>query len=594
MNTGNDLEETQAWSTDDQLALGPPVSPPSLTSSLRFTFGALRGQKTPVTLQWADDGRNHAEVNVHSIPDRAKFAKSSAEMAARRGLELDQHVIIERLVEHSLQRVESARPVTEPTASDRPKIGNHAAGAALRVDEIDAQLAAIAPDWPKRVGEHLFVRDRQGGPEYLDTVTALFSWLDERAATDWAEGPTMISQGRYLSHLIRVAERFDGIEIMPHEPPIPNLYYMTPDLPSPSESTGSLDRFVEFFCPETELDRQLIKALIMTPSWGGPNGGRPAFLITSPEGAKQKGTGRGKSTLVQRVAELHGGAVTVDHGTSIEALKTRLLSPAAATRRILMLDNIKTHKLSWGDLEGLITDDMISGRENYVGEGRRPNTFTTVLTLNGARLSTDFSRRVVTILMGKPIARSSWEAEVAQFLTERRWHILSDIRAILASPAPALSSRLDFAPWESAVLAHLHKPEECQQLILDRRSKIDADLDERASFIATFVQRLTDRGHDPEVDVVAVDKAEVAAWLSQSTRERFTTANATSYIKLLSIEQLTERHARHADQWVWRGERAVATEPTRINPPRVDSREFAASRSDPGLGYRLRSLRVEQ
>jgi hypothetical protein len=556
----------------DLPTLGEPAPPPATGEAWRLEYGSVQGTKTNVSVVSGSVLLHHEALNVASHGAREKFARAAIKAARLEipDLMIESDEIIAQLVAHSAMSAATPPSPLQNTSPDRPKIANHEFGVALDLAAIDVQIAALAPDWPKRFGDHLFVTDPKGVPEYLDSWTRLFSWMDELARVDWAVGPTMITEARYHAHLLRHAERHEGIVVMPHQPPIPGIYYMTPKLPGATESTGALDEFVSFFCPETPLDRALIKAMAMTPSWGGPHGGRPAFLVTSPDGAKKKGTGRGKSTLVQRISELHGGSVSVDQGMSIETLKTRLLSPAASSVRCLAFDNVKSHKLSWGALEGLITEQVISGRENYVGEGRRPNTLTTLITLNGARLSTDLARRVVTIVLGLPKARATWEDELSKFLAARRWHVIADIRSILASDPLPLESRINYAPWESAVLAHVDDPEACQALILRRREKIDADEDETDAVLGMFLARLQERGHVPELAHVLVSKAEVAGWLSEATRERFTTATATNHIKMLSISQLSERRLRTGVYWVWRGEQATSEEPKPINASRYD------------------------
>jgi len=69
---------------------------------------------------------------------------------------------------------------------------------------------------------------------------------------------------------------------------------------------------------------------------------------------------------------------------------------------VVLLDNLKTFKLSSGELEGLITTDVISGHRFYFGEASRPNTLTFCLTINGASLSKDMSQRVVPVVLDRP------------------------------------------------------------------------------------------------------------------------------------------------------------------------------------------------
>ena len=50
----------------------------------------------------------------------------------------------------------------------------------------------------------------------------------------------------------------------------------------------------------------------------------------------------------------------------------------------------------------MITTDIISGKRLYMGEGRRPNTITHVITLNGASLSKDLAQRCIPIKLARP------------------------------------------------------------------------------------------------------------------------------------------------------------------------------------------------
>jgi hypothetical protein len=149
----------------------------------------------------------------------------------------------------------------------------------------------------------------------------------------------------------------------------------------------ALAGLLERFKPATEEDRVLLKALFLSPFWGGPYGQRPAWLIASDEdgtGAADGGRGTGKTTLARMVGRLAGGAIAFDRGEQVRDIQTRLLSPGAAGKRIALLDNVKSHSFSWAELEALITADTISGRKLFVGDGARPNGLTWLLTINGA------------------------------------------------------------------------------------------------------------------------------------------------------------------------------------------------------------------
>jgi len=227
-------------------------------------------------------------------------------------------------------------------------------------------------------------------PVWLDSSTKLVAWIQRHTTVDWVRGTNFITQDHFYEHLRMTAERYDAIEAMPHWPAIPGIYYMHRPLPSPVD--GLLDQLLDFFSPETPEDRELIKAMLFTWFWGGTPGQRPAWLITGPDKDTQRGRGLGKSTMPMMLASgLAGGYLGVLPKEDIADVKTRMLSVSALQIRVMLLDNVKAHRFSWADLEGLITSRDVSGRALYKGEGRRPNTLVWVITLNGASLSKDMA-----------------------------------------------------------------------------------------------------------------------------------------------------------------------------------------------------------
>ena len=79
------------------------------------------------------------------------------------------------------------------------------------------------------------------------------------------------------------------------------------------------------------------------------------------------------------------------------AIVKRLLSPQGRGKRVVLLDNVKSHRFSWAELEAFITSPVISGHEMYRGEGQRPNTTTVAITVNGASLSKDLAQRAIVV-----------------------------------------------------------------------------------------------------------------------------------------------------------------------------------------------------
>jgi len=153
-----------------------------------------------------------------------------------------------------------------------------------------------------------------------------------------------------------------------------------------------------------------VRACFLTLAWGGPPGARPAWLFTS---ADDKGAGRGvgKSAVAKVAARLVGGHIDLAANERMPDVITRLLTPDALERRVVLLDNVKSLKLSWGELEALIRNDSVSGHRLYHGESRRPNTLTYCLTLNGAALSRDMAQRCVIVKLARPQYGPTWEED---------------------------------------------------------------------------------------------------------------------------------------------------------------------------------------
>jgi hypothetical protein len=156
-------------------------------------------------------------------------------------------------------------------------------------------------------------------------------------------------------------------------------------------------------------------------------------------------------------------------GERMEDLKTRMLTPGARTKRVALLDNVKSLRLSWAELESLITNPVISGRQLYVGEGQRPNLLTWFLTLNGVSMATDMAQRSVIIKVVRGKNDGPWWEQVRQFIDQHRTEIIGDlIAALRAQPFP-LADYSRWATWEQGVLCRLPEPGDAQRIILERQ-----------------------------------------------------------------------------------------------------------------------------
>jgi hypothetical protein len=424
-------------------------------------------------------------------------------------------------------------------------------------------VRARTDDFPRRVGRlcpRLFVPDGDVVC-YLDSPAALFAWAGtalgraDRNGFRWAKGEGMLSQEQLFQAARQQVRGYVAVETVPHVPPVADFYYRHPQLGG-GDGTA-LRRLLDEFRPATLIDYDLVHAGFLTPAWGGPAGARPAMLIEGEEDDQEKGRGIGKTALARAISHLYQGALTVGAKEDIDRLYTRLLSPGALDKRIAIIDNIKSTRFSWADLEALITCDTISGRQLYVGEGRRPNLLTWILTLNAAALSRDFAQRVVPIRLARPAHDPNWEERVWGFISANRWEILGDIAATLARPAPPLAGFSRWSKWEAAVLAHVAEPGDCQKVIAERQAVLDDDQAEAALIRDAFVSELTRRGYDPARVAVFIPAAVAGQIINTALNEHLPVPRASAYLNTLAIAELRKSNAHGGGRgWAWRGQQA--------------------------------------
>jgi hypothetical protein len=416
----------------------------------------------------------------------------------------------------------------------------------------------IGQGFPKRCGDRLFVVRDDLSIRWLDNPTKLFAWIDSMAQVAWATGQDLITQERFYESLrdsgTKGIAHFEAVETLAHFPPLPGMYYACPTLPA--GGNGALASLVGMFCAHSVEDSGLIMAMIMTPFWGGEPGSRPMFLITSPEDDPKRGRGIGKSKLCELIgAELAGGSVEVTPGDEMAKIKTRLLSPDAASKRTVRLDNVKNDRLAWSDLEGLVTAGTISGHVMYRSEGSRPNTITWFITANTPGTGKDLAQRVIPIVLARPIFRPDWEQEVRQFIRTNRFEILADIRDALAGPGvPITPTR--WGCWESQVLSKIGEVglvTRCQKLIRLRQAEMDADDEEQAIVTHHFEAELRSLGLDPDHAWVRITAGVAAEWLNAALNERFATNKASARLKNMGIARLSKGRAAAGRYWDWKG-----------------------------------------
>ena len=419
---------------------------------------------------------------------------------------------------------------------------------------IKADLSCMVGSWPKRVDETLFVEGSDHTPIYLNSATRLFAWVDSKAMVTWAKGEKFVSQERFFEHLRMSTFRYDAIETLPHFPELPNIYYMHKPVPDPP---GLLEQLLDRFNPASDVDRELIKAMILTFFWGGEPGNRPAFLVTGPDGDDAMGRGIGKSTMAMVLAmELVGGYIDVTAKDEIADLKTRMLSTEEGRKRVVLLDNVKTLRFSWAELEGLITNRLISGRALYKGEGQRPNTLCWIVTLNGANLSKDMAQRVIPIKLNRPTYSGDWEKDLREFIRENRWGLIADIKQNLEDEEGLCVAKTRWAAWEKEVLSKTDMGPQCQAVILDRQHGIDDDEDQAFEIERFIATKIEERRHNTEAEKVKIATELMAEWMTTYERKTFSAAASTSFLKNKPLHRLVYKRSSSERCWVWVGEKS--------------------------------------
>lgn len=378
----------------------------------------------------------------------------------------------------------------------------------LPMNRVADDIFETAANWPRQCGSTLFAHDSRG-LHWLESSASLFGWLRGRVTLcEWSRAPSCVTKDEVFHELRRSAVAYEAIDELPHVPAIENHYYTCP---SPAIGNGeTLKKLLDFFSPETPIDRQLLTTAFATPLWGGPPGCRPAFLFTS------KGRGKGKTKQAETIARVFGGSIDINPHEDISVVMQRLLSPEALMKRIAFLDNVKSARFSWAFLESKITADMLSGKRLYVGESRRSNYLTWLITLNGASLSTDMAQRVIEIKIEEPHYAADWEERLTAFVQSNRQSIIDDLAGFLNRPTKKMKRYSRWGTWDDQILSRVDSPDKCLDMILDRRSSIDVEEEEGELVEQFFASKLKWLKYDVERDDVFLPNEIVAKWYNMA------------------------------------------------------------------------------
>jgi phage/plasmid primase-like uncharacterized protein len=414
----------------------------------------------------------------------------------------------------------------------------------------------------RRVEKNLFAHAAGQPVSWLNSAAALLGYLQSRCGiVNWRKGTGFVTKEEFHCELQRQAPAFTAIETMPHWPPVLGHYYAC-GFPTPGDGRA-LAELISRHCFESELDREIALAMYATGAWGGSAGMRPAFLITAPTGR-----GKGKSIFAQHFARVYGGTIDVVPNEAISTIKQRLLSPKGAEKRIATLDNLKATHFSCAELESLITADVINGKQMYVGDANRPNLITWTITLNGASLSTDMAQRVVEIRLREPSYSETWAEGVALFIDANRERIIADAIGFLQRPTTPMRRYSRFGTWEAGVLSHVEHPDDCLDLILERRGAVDVEQEEGEIVEDYFAHKLAWMGYDTDRDDIFIPNDLTAKWFNAATGDTKKVTGVTRTLKQLHDEGrvchllVCRNSDRTARGFRWVGERADAADVT--------------------------------
>lgn len=379
-----------------------------------------------------------------------------------------------------------------------------------RVEQIAAEIREATGGWPMLSdGLGLFgMRGTTEAPEVwlLSTADDLFAFLHDRAAVSWHSGQcedpvtgarrSAVTRAEIFTWLkANCLPRVEAVYSLPHAPKLPRSFYIPKPIRPSVRSGHLLGDLVESFNAESDIDRTLLLAALLTPGWGGKPGSRPAMVLTSEHGQSS-----GKTATARIIGDVWGGAAMLDYSPDWATVTKRIFSSDDWDSRVMLFDNIKGKNFGGTGIETAVTAKTISGHRMYHGTISRPNIATWFVTFNLPSFSRDMAERSVEIRIGSPKS-GSWLEWADSFVSRNREGIVAEIMAILSGPTAVETVGRDrWSAWHSQVLGRIPRGmfagvaggNEASAAIIDRRSGIDADSEIREDLLSTLAGYLWD------------------------------------------------------------------------------------------------------
>jgi hypothetical protein len=313
--------------------------------------------------------------------------------------------------------------------------------------------------FPRKVGEEqLFDHDRDTGRVvYFNEPNSLFAWIGRKSKKnpEWERSPNMMPQSQFYQNIVATAKRYESISVIPSWPRRTDVYYAHKALPAPCPSLSRLSGLLDFFRPATDEDYALMMAFVCAPLCYSPGIARPSWVIDSPDGP-----GSGKTSFVELVSQLYGGAPIATSKNEIardmDKIRKRCVSRSGRNARIFLVDNV-SGDFDSADFAYLVTTKDITGMAPYGhGEEQRPNDLVYVITSNSATLSHELGDRSLYIMVKKPpstVKADSWRAAAQSYIETHRLEIISDIISMLEAHTPyEIELQTRFKEFESRIL----------------------------------------------------------------------------------------------------------------------------------------------
>lgn len=358
----------------------------------------------------------------------------------------------------------------------RPTFSNLSNDVPLSIDQLAQFVAEVTDERIALVGGQL-VGFRNRRAIELSNAEKLFAFISAYAHVRWSKKG--LSKAEFFEGLRQRADAFAYVSKFPHFPPIDGVAYLDKEV-APEEN-GSLDEFLNFFSPASDVDRLLMRASVLTLFWGGSAGARPAFVIVPELGVR--GVGVGKTKFAEKATNLVGGAVLFTARVRDDRIGTHLLSHKGMERRAVLVDNVKGLRLSSMAVESAITHGELSGHRMFIGYDSRQNDLTWFFTMNDPAMSRDLADRSIVIRLKPPERRADWERDIDAFIEENRNRLFADVAAYFDRPTRDIGGDFRWTSWAAEVLSRAGKTRGVVAEIKARAATIDDEYAELRAFV---------------------------------------------------------------------------------------------------------------